>query len=70
MLQRAMDSKAVKRLRKSLNLTQEQFAQRLGVARESVARWEVGMVKTRGLSLKALRDLAESTKRKTKRGAK
>ncbi len=62
-----MDSKRVKSLRKALELTQEEFAQVVGVARETVARWEVGMAKPRGLSLKVLEALTKSAKRKRKR---
>lgn len=64
MLQDAMDSKRVKRLRERLNLTQNEFAQLLGVARESVARWEAGMAKPRGLSLKVLEALASKAEKK------
>ena len=66
MIQRAMDSKRVKRLRKALKMTQEQFAEKLGVSRVSVARWEAEMAKPWGLSLKVLREL----ERRTRRGKK
>jgi transcriptional regulator with XRE-family HTH domain len=33
----------LKRLRKHLNLTQQQLADRLGVDRNTVNRWEMGM---------------------------
>jgi DNA-binding transcriptional regulator YiaG len=57
----------VKRIRQLLGLTQRQFADTLHVARESVARWEVGMSKPTGLYLEALKALAAKAKRKTKR---
>ncbi len=63
-----MDSKRVRNLRKALKLTQEEFAQVLGVARESVARWEANMAKPRGLSIKRLEALASKGNRKAKRG--
>ncbi len=31
----------IKQIRKSLNLTQKQFAEKLGVSRSQVERWEV-----------------------------
>ncbi len=65
-----MDSKRVRNLRKALKLTQEEFAQVLGVARESVARWEANMAKPRGLSIKMLEALASKGSRKPKRGAR
>ena len=62
-----MSPKEVKRIRQRLGLTQQQFAGALQVARESVARWEVGMSKPKGLYLKALEELAAKTKKKAKR---
>lgn len=45
---------AVRRLRKRLGLTQEEFAHRLGVSWVTVSRWEQGHSAPRGLSEKAL----------------
>lgn len=59
-----MSPREVKRIRRILGLTQQQFANALHVARESVARWEVGMSKPTGLYLKALTDLAKKAKKK------
>lgn len=47
-------------LRQSLDQTQDEFASGLGVARNTVARWEAGLSRPRGLSLKALGDLYRS----------
>lgn len=44
----------VRRLRKRLGLTQEQFAQRVGVTFVTVNRWEAGHSAPRGLSLREL----------------
>jgi putative transcriptional regulator len=37
-----MDSEEVKKIRLQFGLTQEQFAQRLGVTHGTIARWERG----------------------------
>ncbi len=60
---RTMTPKDIKRLRERLGMTQEQFAERLGVARETVARWEIGANAPRGLSLKALKELAAKARK-------
>lgn len=49
-----MTKREIKRLRKSLGLTQEQFAHRLGVTVKAVNRWENGHAKPTGLSQVAL----------------
>ncbi len=55
-------------LRARLGLTQEKFAEKLGVSVSSVGKWETGKDKPRGLSLRALERLAKlSRKRLTKR---
>ncbi len=38
-----MTPAALKRIRRELGLTQEELAARLGVQRETVARWETGV---------------------------
>jgi putative transcriptional regulator len=53
-----MDIPAVKKLRTNLKLTQESFARELGVSVSTVQKWESGRVRPRGLSLKALEELA------------
>ncbi len=57
-----MSPQQIKRLRKSLGLTQQGFADRLGIPQVTVGRWEAGMHSPRGLSLKALRELAAKVK--------
>jgi putative transcriptional regulator len=47
----------VKRLRDKLQLTQEQFARRLGVTFVTVNRWERGHTYPKGLSVAALESL-------------
>jgi len=55
-------------LRSHLGLTQEKFAEKLGVSVSAVGKWETGQYKPRGLSLRALERLAKlSRKRLTKR---
>jgi len=63
-----MSPAAIKRLRKSLGLTQEQFAGEIGAHRVTVADWETGAHQPRGLYIKALQQLAEmSWGKKTKK---
>jgi repressor LexA len=66
MLQRIMDAKGIKSLREVLKLTQEEMAKKLHTTRTTIARWEVGMAKPRGLYIRALEELAEKTKAKAK----
>ncbi len=51
----------IKALRKRLGRTQAECAAALGVARNTVARWEMGASQPRGLSLKALLALYEAS---------
>ena len=58
----------VARLRSHLGLSQEKFAQKLGVSVWTVGNWERGLNKPRGLSLRALERLTKlSRRRMTKR---
>ena len=50
----------IRRLRLSLNLTQEQFANRLSVTPLTIIRWESGQSKPRLLALERLRELEEA----------
>ncbi len=55
-------------LRARLGLTQEKFAEKLGVSVSSVGKWETGQYKPRGLSLRALERLRKLSRRRvTKR---
>ncbi len=44
----------IARLRAHLDLSQEKFAKKLGVSVSIVGKWETGLHKPRGLSLRAL----------------
>jgi len=60
-----MNAEEIKSMRKTLELTQDRLADRLGVHRITVVRWERGDTSPSGLALKALERLA---KRATKKG--
>lgn len=57
-----MTAKQIKALRTALGLTQVAFADRIGVAWNTVARWERDEVHPKGLSVKALKALALETR--------
>lgn len=61
-----MSPEQIKRLRKTLRLTQQELADLIGTYQVTVARWETGARRPRGLYLKALQELAEKAKRKRK----
>jgi len=54
----------VVRLRSRLGLSQEKFAEKLGVCVSSVGKWETGWHKPRGLSLRALKHLRKLSRRR------
>jgi len=54
----------VVRLRFHLGLSQEKFAEKLGVSVSSVAKWETGWHKPRGLSLRVLERLRKLSRRR------
>src|SRR5882724_394322 len=54
---KSMTPKQIVKLRKDLDVTQEQLAEIIGAFRETVARWETGQNKPRGANLKALKEL-------------
>jgi DNA-binding transcriptional regulator YiaG len=54
-------------LRKALNMTQQQLADRIGAQRHTVARWELGENEPRGANLKVLTELQESIKKRRRR---
>jgi DNA-binding transcriptional regulator YiaG len=68
MIQMGMSPKQVLAIRKSLKLTQQQVANRIGAQRHTVARWETGVNEPKGAYLKALNELAIKAKKKTKKG--
>jgi DNA-binding transcriptional regulator YiaG len=55
---RKIDGEWVKALRKRLNLSQEAFADRLGVSRSAVARWELNAFRPTKLAANLLIQLA------------
>jgi DNA-binding transcriptional regulator YiaG len=57
--------KQILTIRKSLELTQQQLADRIGAQRHTVARWETGVNEPKGAYLKALNVLAAKVKRKS-----
>ncbi len=58
----------VVRLRARLGLSQEKFAKTLGVSASIVSKWENGLNKPRGLSLRAIDRLTKQLRRRvTKR---
>jgi transcriptional regulator with XRE-family HTH domain len=57
----------VKRLRRRLRLTQEQFAREVGVAFSTVNQWENGRRQPQPFLLKRLRDMAESLEKQDDR---
>lgn len=59
-----MTATEIKKLRKTLGLTQEALAARLGVNRVTLADWERGAHSPRGLYLKALEELAEKARKR------
>lgn len=54
----------IKRLRESLLLTQEEFAQKLGVTRPTVSWWEKGLRHPSSLAVKAVLMLKEIEKKR------
>jgi DNA-binding transcriptional regulator YiaG len=50
--------------REALGLTQQQFAKRIGASRETIARWEIGLTRPKGLYLQALEKVRAKAKKK------
>lgn len=61
-----MSPPRIRSLRKVLQLTQQQLADRIGGQRYTVARWETGRNEPKSASLKALTALAAKIERPTK----
>jgi len=61
-----MKAKQIVKLRKRLELTQQELADLIGAQRPTVARWEIGMNEPRGANLKALVELQQKAKKKPK----
>jgi transcriptional regulator with XRE-family HTH domain len=56
----------VKKLRTALNLTQEQFAAKLGVTFTTVNRWENGKGKPSPLAMRQIEELLKSIRLKVR----
>ncbi len=54
-----MNGDGIKELRKRLNLTQQELANKIGVDRVTVARWETGQKKPSNLAKRQLARLAK-----------
>ena len=65
-----MDGADIKKLRKQLALTQEEFAHEIGVTFATVNRWENHKSKPSRLALRTLAVLSESTKAAAKRSSR
>jgi DNA-binding transcriptional regulator YiaG len=59
-----MTAAEIRKLRESLGLTQEEFAKKIGAARVTVAKWEIGQHPPKGLYLQALEKLKARAKEK------
>ncbi len=57
-------SKVIRELRADLNLTQEQFASKIGVTVSTIHRWENDKGKPSRLALRQLEKLQKKAKRK------
>ncbi len=64
MVIKVMNSESIKRLRKSLKLTQATFADRLGVAKYTIYRWEAGKCNPHPIFIKMMQELKEATIKK------
>jgi DNA-binding transcriptional regulator YiaG len=62
-----MSPRQIIQLRKALGWTQQRLADVLGAQQSTVFRWEIGANQPRGANLKALRELAEKAKKKTRK---
>lgn len=58
-LKRQWDSARVKALRAFLGMTQQQFADELGVRQQTVSEWEKGIYRPRGATVTLLNLVAE-----------
>jgi len=56
------DGRRIQGLRRHLDLTQREMADRLGTRQQTVSEWETGMYKPRGASVTLLSIIAEQAK--------
>jgi DNA-binding transcriptional regulator YiaG len=57
-----MDGIKVRAIRQRLNLTQHQLARRVGVTRNTVTRWELGLMRIRQSAAILLKHLAKASR--------
>jgi transcriptional regulator with XRE-family HTH domain len=63
-----MTSKEVRAIRLRLGLTQAELAEKVGVARNTVTRWELGMLGVRESAARLMQLLAKAETRTAKKG--
>jgi len=61
---RKLEAKEVRRIRQWLGLTQKQLAERMGVARNTVARWEMGTMQIREPAARLLKIISKEQVKK------
>jgi len=62
-----MRPQEIRKLRQSLQLTQQQLADKIGARQHTVARWETGMNEPKGAYAMLLNQLREKMKRRRTR---
>ena len=65
-----MTGDELKQLRTRLGMTQEELGQRLGVARVTVARWEIGLRRVPELAARLVQHVAKEVKEEQKKRKK
>ena len=65
-----MTGDELKQLRMRLGLTQEELGQRLGVARVTVARWEIGLRRVPELAARLMQHVAKEVRAEQKKRKK
>lgn len=64
-----MTPREILAIRKALDMTQQQLADKIGSQRHTVSRWELGENEPRGANLKALKVLQERTSKRPRKKA-
>jgi DNA-binding transcriptional regulator YiaG len=59
-----MTPQQIRKLRQTLQLTQQQLADRIGARQHTVARWETGVNEPKGAYAMLLRQLSDKVKRR------
>jgi DNA-binding transcriptional regulator YiaG len=62
-----MTGDELKQLRTRLGMTQDELGQRLGVARVTVARWEIGLRRVPELAVRLMQHVAKEVKEEQKK---